>query len=174
MSLPFADKPEQSRIYQDLKTLALSEITDLQFDSFLDQLSAQGVAGLEDEYRRLALLQFVTGKFTAPGLTGETDLVEVIDTSGTGSFETLFRPNEGETWLLNAASLGVFNAGLCILYVSDGGTKDMIIGSESAGGAPFNPPPQGPIYVTYDHFLKYETQAVTGNCTIYAYLARIR
>lgn len=175
MTLPFADKPEDSRVYQDLKELYLSQLNNSQFSQLDQSIKSQGTAGLEDEYRRLVLLKLASEQLTAPAVTGETKLVLVNDTSGTASFATLFRPNDGETWLLNGASLGAFNAGLCLLYVTAAdGTGSMIIGSESAAGAPFNPPPQGPLYVTYDHYLSYETQSVTGDCKIFAYLSRIR
>ena len=175
MTLPFADKPEESRVYQDLKELFLSQLNNTQFDQLDQSIKSQGTNGLEDEYRRLVLLKLASEQLTAPAVTGIQTLARVDDTSGTASFDTLFRPAEGETWLLNGAALGAFNAGLCLLYVSAAdGTGSMIIGGESTGGSPFNPPPQGPLYVTYDYFLKYETQSVTGDCTIMAYLSRIR
>ena len=131
MSLPFADKPEQSRIYQDLKTLALSEITNAQFDSFLSQLSAQGVAGLEDEYRRLALLQYITGKANYPGVTGTMQNLNVTDTTGSGNPNgILFQPDAGQTWVLCGAATGTLNAGRADLTLSDG-TVHVKIGQET-------------------------------------------
>lgn len=174
MSLPFADKPEQSRIYQDLKTLALSEITDAQFDSFLAQLSAQGVAGLEDEYRRLALLQYVTGRNTYPAVTGQMKNVNLTNTVGTGNpTGALFRPNEGEVWLLCGAATGTLNASRCDLSLFDESVA-VKIGQETSTDIMFEPPGIAPVYITYDVYLRYAFISATGNCTIKCSVMRIR
>ncbi len=83
MSLPFADKPEASSIYQDLKSLVLNDLTSNQFDEFRQRIFSEGVNGTEDEYRRLLLLGLASNKVSTSGPVGESVTVYVdSDTSG--------------------------------------------------------------------------------------------
>ena len=83
MSLPFADKPEASSIYQDLKSLVLSDLTAVQFDELRDRIFSEGVNGTEDEYRRLLLLGLASSKVSTSGPVCESVTVYVDnDTSG--------------------------------------------------------------------------------------------
>jgi len=68
MSLPFADKPEDSSIYQDLKTVTLQDLTPEQFDALRARMYSEGVNGLEDEYRRIKLLGEASGSSSSSGL----------------------------------------------------------------------------------------------------------
>ena len=68
MTLPFADKPEESSIYQDLKTITLQDLTPAQFDSLRARMFSEGVNGLEDEYRRLKLLGEASGSTSSSGI----------------------------------------------------------------------------------------------------------
>ena len=68
MSLPFADKPEESSIYQDLKTVTLQDLTPEQFDAIRARMFSEGVNGLEDEYRRLQLLGEAAGVTSSSGI----------------------------------------------------------------------------------------------------------
>ena len=74
MSLPFADKPEFSRVYADLKTKKLSQITSTEIDALKASIFAEGVNGTEDEYRRLLLLQLLTTGITTTGASGTQDV----------------------------------------------------------------------------------------------------
>jgi len=67
MTLPFADKPEASRVYQDLKTKVLQNLTPDEFDSLKASMFSEGVNGLEDEYRRLLLLGLASDKLSVAG-----------------------------------------------------------------------------------------------------------
>jgi len=67
MTLPFADKPEESSIYQDLKTVTLQDLTPAQFDALRARMFSEGVNGLEDEYRRLKLLGEASGVVSSSG-----------------------------------------------------------------------------------------------------------
>ena len=174
MTLPFSDKPEKSSIYQDLKTKTLDEITDANFDAFKARLFAEGVNGLEDEYRRLALLEFVTGKFTAPNVTGTMQNLNVTDTTGSGNPNgILFQPDVGQTWVLCGAATGTLNAGRADLTLSDG-TVNVKIGQETSTDIMFEPPGIAPVYITNEVYLRYSFISATGNCTIKAAVMRIR
>ena len=77
MPLPFADKPEGFRVYADLKTKKLSEITDTELNALKASIFAEGVNGTEDEYRRLLLLQLLTTGIPTTG-GGGTSNVNVV------------------------------------------------------------------------------------------------
>lgn len=77
MTLPFADKPEVSRVYADLKTKKLSQITDTEINALKASIFAEGVNGTEDEYRRLLLLQLLTTGIPTTG-GGGTSNVNVV------------------------------------------------------------------------------------------------
>jgi len=77
MTLPFADKPEVSRVYADLKTKKLSQITDTEINALKASIFAEGVNGTEDEYRRLLLLQLLTTGIPTTG-GGGTQNVNVV------------------------------------------------------------------------------------------------
>ena len=174
MTLPFADKPEKSSIYSDLTSSKLSEITNANFEAFLDRFFASGTDGLEDEYRRLALLQFITGKQTYPQVTGTMQNLNVTDTTGTGNpTGTLFQPDVGQTWLLCGASTGTLNASRADLSLSDG-TVNVKIGQETSTDFMFEPPGIAPVYITNEVFLRYAFISATGNCTMRASVMRIR
>ena len=67
MSLPFAVKPEESDIYQDLKGVKLADLTPTQFDQLRERLFSEGVNGAEDEYRRLLLLGLAGNAISTSG-----------------------------------------------------------------------------------------------------------
>lgn len=174
MTLPFADKPEESRVYQDLKELDLSQLTRTQFEALESSMKAQGTDGLEDEYRRLVLLKMASGEFTASPVTGEMKNINITDTAGTGNpTGTLFRPNEGETWVvcgIATASLAASRADV-LLWDGSVGVK---IGQETSASLMFEPPGISPVYVTYDVYLQYQFISATGNCTMRCSVMRVR
>lgn len=172
--MPFSDKPEKSSIYQDLKTQTLDEITDANFNAFKARLFAEGVNGLEDEYRRLGLLQFVTGRGTYPAVTGQMKNVNLTNTVGTGNpTGALFRPNVGEVWVLCGAATGTLNASRADLSLFDESVA-VKIGQETSTDIMFEPPGIAPVYITYDVYLRYAFISATGNCTIKASVMRVR
>ena len=98
MTLPFSDKPEKSRVYNDLKTLDLDELTGEQFDVLRASIKSEGVNGLEDEYRRLVLLQMAGNIFPTGAPFGR---LQVISTDFTDAGNTdVFTPGPGEVWTL--------------------------------------------------------------------------
>jgi hypothetical protein len=174
MTLPFAEKPERSSIYSDLTPKKLSEITNANFESFLERFFASGTDGLEDEYRRLALLQYITGKQTYPAVTGLMKNVNVTDTAGTGNpTGTLFQPNEGEVWILCGLATASLNAARADALLFDG-SVGVKIGQETSAALMFEPPGISPVYITNDVYLQYQFITATGNCTIRCSVMRIR
>lgn len=81
MSLPFADKPEDSSIYQDLKTVTLQDLTPAQFDALRARIFSEGVNGLEDEYRRLKLLGEASGVTSSSGVLRNSIAIAQVNLS---------------------------------------------------------------------------------------------
>lgn len=102
MTLPFADKPDQSSIYQDLKTLSLQDLTPEQFDAFRQRMLSQGTDGLEDEYRRLVLLGLASDKVSLAGPIPKAMKIETQTWTATGT-KAWAEPNPGEVWEVLAA-----------------------------------------------------------------------
>jgi len=176
MTLPFADKPELSRVYADLKTKKLSEITSTELDALKSSIFAEGVSGAEDEYRRLLLLQLLTtGIATTGGGGGGTQDVDIVagaplaqmsvaeyPISSSGNSD-IYTPASGQVWQIVGASLRQLpSGGYCNLYIRDtsGGTHDRVkIGVDSSSD-----PAAGdifalnePIFITSGHALQVNT-----------------
>jgi len=188
MTLPFADKPELSRVYADLKTKTVSQITATEIDALKESIFTEGVNGVEDELRRLLLVQLLTtGVATTGGGTQNVDVVKgapmdaaqtvnVSDTTGSGSPNgVLFRPSDGEVFQLTALSIpAVFNASNVRITLSDdaGIDVDIAIGNTTNRAIEMTNPI--PIYITNDVYLKYFISSATGSCFMRASVIQIR
>lgn len=190
MTLPFADKPELSRVYADLKTKTLSQITSTELDALKESIFTEGVNGVEDELRRLLLVQLLTTGIATSGGGGTQDVdivagapldaaqnVNVSDTTGSGNPNgIMFRPADGEVWQLTALSIAsIFNASTARFTLSDDAGIDVTIGAgnqtDKAVGLDQSPKP---IYLTNDVYLKYFISSATGNCFMRASVIQIR
>ena len=190
MTLPFSDKPELSRVYNDLKTKKLSQLTSTEIDALKASIFAEGVNGAEDEYRRLLLLQLLSvGVPITTSSTLNVDVtkgapmnaaqnVNVSDTTGSGSPNgILFRPSAGEVFQIIGASVpAVFNASKITLTLSDDAGVDVRIADVSSGDStfPITAASTTPIYLTNDVYLKYFISSATGSCFMRASVIQIR
>ena len=174
MTLPFSDKPEKSSIYQDVKTTTLQDLTPDQFDQFKERMFAEGVNGLEDEYRRLILLGLASDKISLSGPLDDAQIVAILDTTGTGSPSgIIFRPDKGQVWQLTAASTRQLNAAYCSVSLTDG-SNFVELGQESTGYDSFDPFGVNPVYVTNDIYLFYSFVSATGDCGVNVSFIRVR
>jgi len=136
MSLPFADNPDKSSIYNDLKVKKLVDLNATDFDSFRARMDAQGVDGLEDEYRRLLLLGLASNQLSLSGPIPSQQIVlnyTFTDEQFQDSIYNglVFRPNEGEVWQYQGGSVGQ-NTGTDNVYFRLGLTPtDHIFGTTS-------------------------------------------
>ena len=158
MTLPFSDKPEKSRVYTDLKTLELSDLTQDEFNTLRQSMFSEGVNGLEDEYRRLVLLQMAANNFPT-GPLNEMKKVRMTFTSG-DPITPLFIPNPGEVWRIVAIAGGVNNRSgtiRTVFYYSDSsGDLDFVLFDASTSNLrPMgdNDYPDTAIFVTNDVYL---------------------
>jgi hypothetical protein len=185
MPLPFAPKPSESKIYNDLKDKAVTSVTADQLDTLRGQMYAQGSGGAEDEYRRGLLLGLWASQVSLSGPLGGTSdfhsckIVKVTDTTGSGSPDgVLFQPDEpGEVWQLLSAGLGTLNAnsGQVRLHDEDTG-QTILIGSETTGTGVMEPTANfgGPMYITKNLYLDYKFNTASGNCVVKCAVARVR
>ncbi len=167
MTLPFADKPDDSRVYTDLKTLDLSQLSQDQFNTLRQSMESQGVDGLEDEYRRMVLLQMASNQFSAGPLPDSKIVTGTITQDGVET--EIFRPNKGEVWRLVVIAGQIFNRSGTIrqlFYFSDGST-DVNFLLFDAASTKFYPMsdadyPDAAIFVTHDTYLKIEATGTSG------------
>ena len=118
MPLPFAPKPDESKVYDSLKSVILNEVTADQLDSLRSQVFAQGVDGAEDEYRRLVLLALASQSGSVSGpIAGAIEIVSTGDLSSnaTTTLKTpLNRRSVGYLWSIRHQSHRI-NGQLAIL-----------------------------------------------------------
>jgi len=106
MSLPFADNPDKSSIYNDLKVEKLVDLQASDFDAFKARMDAQGVDGLEDEYRRLLLLGLASDKLSVSGpIPGSSNIQISFQTSGSSGDAILLKPPKGQVWQVSGISV---------------------------------------------------------------------
>tara|TARA_R110000824_G_scaffold383615_2_gene577270 strand:+ start:913 stop:1467 length:555 start_codon:yes stop_codon:yes gene_type:complete len=122
MSLPFADKPEESSIYQDLRVSKLADLTATDFDAFRARMDAQGTEGLEDEYRRLLLLSLAANQSSISGPIPGTAQI-YVHTIDSNAQQTIFQPAIGEVWQLVGISFtrtAGTGSSVYTMYLGDG------------------------------------------------------
>ena len=179
MTLPFSDKPEKSSIYQDVKTTTLQDLTPDQFDAFRARMFAEGVNGLEDEYRRLVLLGLASDKLSLSGpMPGTMQLVDA-SSSTSGSAFTIFRPDQGQVWQLIAMDFtmtgGTGNTTIINYLASTTDSVKIYEVTSASTSIIISDDIDAPIYLTYDVYLRgiwARTSGTEGNYT--AAVVRVR
>jgi len=178
MSLPFADKPEESRVYQDLKTKVLSNLTADEFDQLKESMFSEGVNGLEDEYRRLLLLGLASDKISLSGPINKT--MKIVTSSTDGSLVTIFQPPSGEIWQVVAISqsrAGASGSTTSVIYMTDG--SDLVTVEEVAdnsGVIPLGTNSAQPLLISNEVYLSgaYSPGANATSITFAIAVVRVR
>jgi len=172
MPLPFAPKPDESKVYQSLKEKLLTEITADQFDSLKETVYAQGVDGAEDEYRRLLLLGLASDQISSSGpIPGTGEVVEVTGLTA-GATTTLKAPDTGEVYVIGGMSgaitsgSGTVNFRFRIDDDTSGGVVYVSDFNGTAGAVPINEPSTfSPLYIDSNLTFKVETSVASGTPT---------
>tara|TARA_R110002051_G_scaffold238804_1_gene299514 strand:+ start:193 stop:750 length:558 start_codon:yes stop_codon:yes gene_type:complete len=185
MSLPFADNPDKSSIYNDLKVKKLLDLTAEDFDAFRARMDAQGVDGLEDEYRRLLLLGLASDKLSISGpMPGTVDVVTFSSSSsgsGVGLDQTGFWTTPGSSWKLYAPSISVGGGSGSIQHelrlIRDGRTVELLDFSTTGGS--LRPTTEegfigGEIIVSHPAYIIYEASGTFTNATMALAVVRER
>ncbi len=107
MPLPFAPKPDESKVYQSLKSTLLNEVTPDQLETLRGMVFAQGVEGAEDEYRRLVLLMVAAQAGSVSGPIPGTGYIASVTTSSSGSGVVGLSVTTDEVWQLSGFSVSV-------------------------------------------------------------------
>lgn len=165
--MPFSDKPEKSSIYQDVKTETLQELTPEQFDAFRARMFAEGVNGLEDEYRRLLLLGLASDKLSTSGPIPETmELIDqTFDTPNT--YKDFYTPAKGTVYQLMGVSIGsstgLSGAGSLEVDVTNQTTGDRLIVADFSFTSSSDFPvvesgAMSPVYVDSNHKVKIRAE----------------
>ena len=129
MTLPFAVKPEESDIYQDLKGIKLADLTADQFDQLRERIFSEGVNGTEDEYRRLLLLGQASQKISSSGPIAATGLVTDLDQTDSNII-VIKEPAKGEVWCVTGGSVtGSGVSGTVCYHLMTANQSDSISGS---------------------------------------------
>ena len=143
MPLPFAPKPDESKVYQSLKSTLLSSVTPDQLDTLRGEVFAQGTNGTEDEYRRLILLGAASQAASLSGPLPGTGVIKVVEIATNNRF-TIFQPAAGEVYRLVGAELEE-TAGTAtkagILELWDGSDGVRLIYESTGGETEFEPIP---------------------------------
>ena len=175
MPLPFAPKPDESRVYDSLKDKLLTEITADNFDSLRSTVYAQGVDGAEDEYRRLLLLGLAADQLSVSGPIANTQFVTQTSATSAGD-AVLFTPGAGEVWQLAAASVGTLSSGttkVMLLLNDTNTTSSTLLEAVTAAAAAFDL--GEPIYVGYPcRLIGNLTGYSSGTTTIRISCVRVR
>ena len=167
MPLPFAPPPDESRVYESLKSVLLSDVTPDQLDSLRSTVFAQGTDGTEDEYRRLILLGLASQSSSVSGpIAGTVEIVSTGDLSSNAT-TTLKTPSAGEVWVicgLSGTKATVSNANWQF-FVDDG--SNVVYFCDFNGTADAVPINEGgfvtPIYFDSSMSLKVNTSLVAGS-----------
>jgi len=178
MSLPFADSPDKSSIYNDLKVKKLVDLSADDFDAFRARMDAQGVEGLEDEYRRLLLLGLASNKISTSGaIEAKFVSASVTDTNKA----TLFRPEPGQVWALQgigAVATGGSGTRTYAAYLYDGTTElNWLSVSSSGGNLTFTGEgeyPDAPFYFTYDLYCRVQSTGTFDSIQYNLAVVRVR
>lgn len=160
MSLPFADSPDKSSIYNDLKVKKLADLTADDFDAFRARMDAQGVEGLEDEYRRLLLLGHASNMISYSQVIPDSQKIE-SQTFTSAGYRNYLTPNKGEVFLLMGVSVGSvtnLTANVTIeVDINDGVNRALLFDFSTSSSSDFPVIESGamsPIYVTYPNTLR--------------------
>lgn len=155
MPLPDAGDPEESILYQQLRSKKLEDLTPDQLDSWRDQIFVNG--DNEDDIRRLILLYMASGNLGTSPIPRTQKIIQKTYTS-TGDDEIFFQPSPGEVWqLVGGDTLGTGGTGTInwSLKDSDGVLALMFISSIN-GQEPIGDNSTGlkyPIFITNENFL---------------------
>ena len=188
MSLPFAVKPEDSDIYQDLKGITLADLTADQFDQLRERIFSEGVNGTEDEYRRLKLLGQAAQKISSSGPISGTGLVTDLDQTDSNII-VIKEPAKGEVWCVTGGSVtGTTISGTVCYHLLTANQSDSIAGSTdrskaclqvevcgTAGQVPLNESvPFGAIYIDENVGLYAQGTGTFGNLAWKVTMFRVR
>jgi len=182
MPLPFAPRPEESRVYESLKDVLVSDLTADQFDSLRETVFAQGIDGAEDEYRRLLLLGLAANVISNSGPLAGSAAIKTGTIPASSSEYEVFKPDAGEVWQImgieddlsggsGSHSRSLFFAdgsSSSIFYYNSGSVQtNFIYGDDDNLG-------QQPIYITNEVYLNGSVTGTHSGGTIYITAIRVR
>jgi len=172
MPLPFAPKPDESMVYESLKSTLLSAVTPEQFETLRDLVFAQGTDGTEDEYRRLILLGAASQATSFSGPIPQTN--QVVSVSSSDATFDIFDPGiNGGVWQIVAAEWVTKAAsGSAILHIRDTNLSTSCRISNLSTNDEF--PLDEPIYVGYPCKVRVTIGSGSGDNRIAVAVIQVR
>ena len=178
MPLPDAPDPDNTILYEQLRSKTLSDLTIAQLDQFRSQFFVNGIN--EDDFRRLELIFNAANLTSSSGvIPGSTKIVSVTSTSD-GSYVTLFQPNKGEIWVVNSAHMSKVGSGTTVhsisyydgstdsqwFYLSSGSTDTILTSDDNW--------PTHPMYLDHSTYFRYKGTNNFSSSTIQLVVSRVR
>jgi hypothetical protein len=160
MPLPEATDPKDSRLYDLFKGQKIEDFSVDNLDKLRDTIFIEPHS--EDLMRRIVLLGEVSGQLSLAGPIPRTaqQYSSSVTYSGAATVnQELFKPDAGEVWQYNQASVRMQggSSGITLFLGTDlvTSTNNVMLGQESSSGTqPFDlVGQQSPIYITSEQFL---------------------
>ena len=184
MPLPDANPPEDSRLYEELKSkTALPSATGAITSDLVDNLKNATFcdADNEDQLRRLVLLMQATGVGSMSGPIPGTQTIFEDTQTGTGYF-TALTPGVGEVWQFVGASAsgttglsGNRTTEIDIYHPTDDKRCLVIdVSSSSTSDYPLTETNFAPIYISYPFVMRYRLEGTFTSASTQICFIRVR
>jgi hypothetical protein len=178
MPLPFAPPPKESKVYDDLKNIKVSDVTAAQMSSLKGDVYAQGVDGAEDEMRRLRLLGNVSNSASDSGpIPGTMEVISTGALTSTGEV-TVFQPAAGFVYQVIAMSQDPEGSGsyrgIGTLNDGSGASGAVEIFDSSGTGSAEALTYDTPLFLTKEVYLVYNVITVDTSLELKIAVVRVR
>jgi len=184
MPLPDAEPPEESRLYEELKSktalpgasgaITPDLIDNLKNATFLDYAN-------EDQLRRLVLIMMATGTGSLSGPLPNSMRLQEVETTSSGSRVTQFQPGIGEVWQINCTSFTITGGSGTVQLegyfesASDTSKRvEFISASTTSGGAIAFEERQVQYFVDENVIVKFEATGTFTNVNFKTWFTRVR
>ena len=189
MPLPEADPPEDSRLYEELKSKnALGGATGGNTANLMDALRLATFldADNEDVLRRILLIGQASGTISSSGPIPGTSVTAFFSATSSGVRYTIFQPGPGEVYLLGPCSFQLTSPTGSVsveqwLYAGDNidGTKRrVLVGNSASSSSSYNTIYEGgpnmPVHVDENGYVQVEATGTFTSVQFYLHLIRVR
>lgn len=183
MPLPDAPDPDNTILYEQLRSKTLSDLTVEELDQFRSQFFVNGIN--EDDFRRLDLIFAAANKTSSSGgIPGTVDVVTFSTTSSGSAValdQTGFWLEPGATYIVYAPSISVGGGSGSIQHelrlIRSGRTVELLDFSTTGGS--LRPTTEegfigGEVRISYPAYLVYEATGTFTNSTMALAIVRER
>lgn len=178
MPLPDAEPGKNSNLYRQLRSSQVSTLDQESFDQVLDPIFVNDE--WEDEARRLKLWGEVSGKLSSSGpLIGTGVIKQQSFSAGTTGWATVWRPDEGEIWQVQSATVSPVSSGDVNLSMSYYSTESNLRALLDAGTGTVTADTlidmiNGPTFISNDLYLQVYIGTNVSGVAIKLVVHRVR